>query len=143
MTPHRLPLRDGSGFIRFPKMSPSELITIATGVVSIVGGVAVAIRGLLHLQRHFDERFDRMEKGFDSRLDALGGTMHEFVRRYEVEQERNFRRDEMLDYKIGQLDQKLNHKTLRFENAINQLSAFLEKNHNYRPRQIFPVTPDE
>lgn len=124
-------------------MTPSETITIATGVLSIIGGVTVAVRGLLSLQKHFDSRFDAIEKSFDGHLDQIADKMGDLVRRYEVDRAEAFHRDEMLSYKLNALDEKLNHKTLRFENAINQISRYLEKNHGYQPRQIFPISSEE
>ncbi len=124
------------------EMTPSELITIGTGALSIIGGIVVGIRGLINLTKHFDDRFDSIEKSFDGRLDRLGESMTGFVQGYQIERERNLARLEKLEYRISQQEERLNHKASRLENGINQIARYLEKQ-GYQPRQIFPLSDNE
>lgn len=123
-------------------MALSDLVTISTGILSIIGGVAIGVKGLINLTRHFDSRFDSIERNFDGRLDRLGESMNSFVGSYQVERERNLSRIEKLEYRLSQEEARLDHKVSRLENGINQIARYLEKT-GYQPRQIFPISGDE
>lgn len=108
------------------------LIAAASVFVSVLGGGCGGIAAIFKLTRHLDERFDRTDKN-----------IQELTHRYDVQRTQDSSRVDMLEYRLDQQGEQADHKTKRLENAIWQLSKYLEKNHNYHPRTVFPLERDD
>jgi len=108
------------------------VIAAASVLVSIVGGGAGGIAAIFKLSKQLDDRFDTTDR-----------KILELAHRYDVQAAKDRARVELLEYRLAQSEQAINHKFSRCENAILQLSKFLEKNQGYAPRSMFPVRYDD
>jgi cation diffusion facilitator CzcD-associated flavoprotein CzcO len=107
-------------------------IALSSVLVSIIGGGCGGIAAIFKLSRQLDRRFD-----------ATDEKISQLTHRYDVQRERDLANIQMLEYRLIQSEKSAEHKFNRFENAILQLSKYLEKNHDYRPRFMFPTSrPD-
>lgn len=106
-----------------------EIVIAASAVaVSVAGGILGGFGAILKLSFQLKKRFDTT----DERLAALH-------HKYDLQRERDMARIELVEYKLGEQKQLIEHKFKRCENAIWQLSKYLETHHNYRPRAVFPL----
>ena len=102
-------------------------------MLSIVGGGAGGIAAIFKLSKQLDDRFDTTDR-----------QILELAHRYDVQAANDRARVELLEYRLAQSEQAINHKFSRCENAIAQLSKFLENGHGYAPRSTFPLNhPDD
>lgn len=108
------------------------LIAGASVFVSIAGGCCGGVAAIFKLSRQLDGRFDRTDKH-----------IQELTHRYDVQRTQDSSRIDMLEYQIKEQRQLIEHKSKRTENAIFQLSSYLEKHHSYQPRSVFPLERDD
>jgi hypothetical protein len=103
-------------------------IAITSIMLSIVGGGCGGIAAIFKLSKQLDDRFDTTDR-----------KILELAHRYDVQAANDRARVELLEYRLAQSEQAINHKFSRCENAILQLSKFLEKSQGYHPRSTFPL----
>lgn len=106
-------------------------IALTSVIISILGGGCGGIAVIVKLSRQLDDRFDTTDR-----------KILELAHRYDVQAANDRAKVEMLEYRLSQSEQAINHKFSRCENAIVQLSRFLEKNQGYHPRSVFPLSGD-
>lgn len=106
-------------------------IAISSVLVSIIGGGCGGIAAIFKLSRQLDDRFDTTDR-----------KILELAHRYDVQAATDRAKVEMLEYRLSQSEQAINHKFSRCENAIVQLSKFLENSQGYHPRSTFPLSSD-
>lgn len=113
-------------------LGPEILVATASLAVSVVGGSFGGLAAIFKLSRKLDNRFDKTDLN-----------IRDLVHKYDVQRAKDLSRLEMLEYKLLQHGEMSDHKHKRLENAIWQLYSYLEKNHGYQPRSVFPLERDD
>lgn len=107
-------------------------IAVVSLGLSLIGGGAGGVASIVKLSRHLDRRFDDTDR-----------KIQDLTHRYDVRAATEAAKVELLDYRLSQSEQTIKHKFERCENAIYQLSKFLEKSQGYCPSSVFPLNSSD
>ena len=117
-----------------------DYVAVLGGIASFLGGIAVLIKELSSFRNYFEQKLDALEATTSRNLLVVANKAKSLDHEIEANRSDTSHKFDLLEYQLSAVGQKLDHKSLRFENAINQIAAFLESSQNYRPKSIFPTS---
>lgn len=102
-------------------MNPKDLVELILGLCGLVG----IIYQLAAVERHIYEEIDRLKDSIVARI-----TVNET--KFDVHAQDYVNRKETVQYLLGSLDSKIEHKFTRLHQEFKEMQRFLEKHFYFR-----------
>ena len=122
--------------------------------IGVVVGILVSLTVLLGVLVNFTNKISHLEskvqylqqelvehsnleghKVIVERLNANSSELHRLEKEHDVHIQDYLNRKDMVQYMLGQLDQKINHKFNRLYTSMKDVEKFLQKSNNFRIRE--------